>query len=263
MRWLRLAVTPFLVLPVTVSSIAFAQEEAAETTAATAQEAEAPDDLEQLVDWMTGSFSTAAQAADDPAFADIRLHMVPIWSDRPDGHWLYVEQAVASEEDEPYRQRVYRVSEPAEGLFQSEVFTIPDPVRFAGAWRSDDPLSELGPDDLVPRRGCEILMRRRGDRFLGSTLDTLCPSDLHGAEHATSEVEISRWGLISWDRGWSADGEQVWGATEGGYVFNRVDSAGAESTVSEEGGEVVHPGDAAPVTEAPEPEGDGAPPEGS
>jgi hypothetical protein len=260
MRWLRLVVTPFLVLPVTVSSIAFAQEKPDEATSAAAREVRAPDDLEQLVEWMAGSFSTAAQAADDPAFLDIRLHMVPIWTDRTDGHWLYVEQAVASSQDDPYRQRVYRVTEPTDGLFQSEVFTIPDPERFAGAWRSDDPLAELGPDGLVPRRGCEILMRRRGDRFLGSTLDTLCPSDLHGAEHATSEVEISRWGLISWDRGWSADGEQVWGATEGGYVFDHVDSAGAESTASDQEEGADGPADTSPGDGATDPMPDEEPP---
>jgi hypothetical protein len=29
--------------------------------------------------------------------------------------------------------------------------------------------------------------------------------------------------LESWDRGFDAGGEQVWGATAGGYVFEKLD----------------------------------------
>ena len=49
------------------------------------------DDLEVLLSQMIGSFSSAEQAADDEDYFDIRLEMVPIWPDRQDGYWLYVE----------------------------------------------------------------------------------------------------------------------------------------------------------------------------
>ena len=42
---------------------------------------------------MTGTFSTAVQATEDPEFFDLSLHIKPIWTDRTDGRWLYVEQA--------------------------------------------------------------------------------------------------------------------------------------------------------------------------
>ena len=45
---------------------------------------------------MTGNFSSAAQAEADSAYYDISLDMAPIWTDREDAGWLYVEQAVAS-----------------------------------------------------------------------------------------------------------------------------------------------------------------------
>jgi len=49
------------------------------------------DDGEILADWMTGSFSSAAQAEADSAFFDIRLEMVRIRPDLTDATWLYVE----------------------------------------------------------------------------------------------------------------------------------------------------------------------------
>jgi hypothetical protein len=42
---------------------------------------------------------------------------------------------------------------------------------------------------------------------------------LRGASYATSEVVITDEQLLSWDRGWDANGKQVWGAETGGYIF--------------------------------------------
>jgi len=53
-------------------------------------------ELEELVSWKTGSFSSEEQAEADTTFFDIHLEMVKIWENRVDGHWIYVEQATAS-----------------------------------------------------------------------------------------------------------------------------------------------------------------------
>ncbi len=179
-------------------------------------------DLDLLASWLAGTFSSAAQDAEDPDFFDISLRAVLIWSDRSDGRWLYVEQAVSEHQDQPYRQRVYRVVELVPGLFEIRVFTLPDPAAVIGAWRVDAPLADLAPEDLEAREGCEILLRRRGDGFIGSTLASLCSSTLRGASYATSEVIVTPEGMVSWDRGFAADGSQIWGAVKGGYVLDRI-----------------------------------------
>jgi hypothetical protein len=149
--------------------------------------------------------------------------MIPIWTDREDGHWLYVEQAAASSLDRPYRQRVYHVTAQEDGSFRSEVYSVPEPLRFAGAWKLENPLEGLTPDQLQIREGCAVIVRKRsGNRFSGSTVDAQCTSNLRGASYATSEVEITPEGIESWDRGFAASGEQVWGAENGPYVFVRV-----------------------------------------
>jgi hypothetical protein len=181
--------------------------------------------------YMTGSFSSAAQAAADPEYRDIRLHMTPIWLDRTDGRWLYVEQAVATSLDKPYRQRVYRVTGPTDGAFRSEVFTMASPLRFAGAWARPELLGSLTPDSLTVRDGCAVILKQGESGFVGSTAGHGCASDLRGAAYATSEVAIAREHLTSWDRGFAADGTQVWGATKGPYVFDRL-AAGADSVAT-------------------------------
>ena len=180
------------------------------------------DELRELASRMTGDFSSAAQAAADPDYYEITLRMARIWPERADGYWLYVEQAVAKAQEKPYRQRVYLVRRVEEDLFESRVFTLPEPERFVGAWKETGKFAALRPEDLAAREGCEILLRRQGDSFAGSTLGALCQSSLRGASYATSEVSIGETSLVSWDRGFDGKGEQVWGAVKGGYVFEKL-----------------------------------------
>jgi len=63
-------------------------------------------DLDQLVKIMSGSFSSEAQSTSDSAFFHISLKMKPIWPTKVGENWLYVEQAMASALDKPYRQRI-------------------------------------------------------------------------------------------------------------------------------------------------------------
>jgi len=186
-------------------------------------------DLDRLVTYMTGSFSSQKQAMDDSAYFDIRLEMVPIWKERSDAHWLYVEQAVASALDRPYRQRVYRVSQQDDATVLSAVYEMTDPLRFAGAWRLDVPLTGLTPDSLIEKDGCVIRLRAISDTlFVGSTNEGDCLSEYRGAHYTRSEVRITPGLLDSWDRGFDTTGTQVWGAEKGGYRFLRVPPEAAE-----------------------------------
>jgi hypothetical protein len=178
--------------------------------------------IAELTSWMTGSFSSSAQALADPDnYFDIRLEMVEIWEDRMDGPWLYIEQAAASALERPYRQRIYRLSAHGE-MIRSDVYTLPgDPLEYAGAWRSPSRFDTFGPDDLGLRDGCSIYLVPFDGVYAGSTDGTGCASSLAGASYATSVVSIYPDVLESWDRGFDADGQQVWGAEKGAYVFVR------------------------------------------
>lgn len=186
-----------------------------------AQQAEAVESVSTI---LTGTFDSRDQASADPEhYYEIRLVTLPIWPRRSDGDWLYVEQAAFGALDRPYRQRVYNIRPAEDGLVASDVYELPgDPLDFAGAWRDrEDPFAGFGPEALTLREGCTILLRAVDGHFVGETLGDGCLSTLRGAAWATSEVTLSEDLITSWDRGWNAAGEQVWGATEGGYRFVR------------------------------------------
>jgi hypothetical protein len=179
------------------------------------------DHVAELEAVLTGSFSSAAQAAADPDFLDIRLHAVSLNWPGPGRH-VYIEQAMASAMERPYRQRVYRLSEREGGVLVSEVYEIRDPLRFAGSWKDPSKLAALTLADLEWKMGCAVELRREGPGvFRGGTVGQGCPSSLRGASYAVSEVFASPEGLRTWDRGYDAAGAQVWGATKGAYEFRR------------------------------------------
>ena len=186
--------------------------------------AEANSDVERFVTYMCGHFSSAAQAAADPDFRDISLKVVRIWEGREDSRfvWLYVEQALASDLKNPYRQRLYRVSSPQSGMVQSDVFSLPAPAEAVGAWHNASLLDMVSIRDLTIRQGCSVFLTLQGDRFVGGTRDQDCSSDLSGAKYATSQTEIGPDAVVTWDRGFDVEGKQVWGAIKGGYRFDKL-----------------------------------------
>jgi len=179
-------------------------------------------DLKRVASMMEGRFSSEAQSLTDPEILHISLRMVKIWSERTDGIWLYVEQALASAEDKPYRQRIYHVYLQDEYTIVSKVYELSNPQQFAGAWRNTSKINDLDISSLIDRQGCSIYLRKeRRNKFSGSTPGKECLSVLRGASYATSEVVITPRRLISWDRGWNDRDEQVWGSVGSGYIFDK------------------------------------------
>ena len=176
-------------------------------------------DIKKLKSMMTGSFNSAEQASMDSSYFDITLQMYPIWEDRP-GHWLYVEQAVTKYQYQPYRQRIYQLLETENG-FISEVYEIQEAERFIGKWRTPEYFDEYSNSILKEREGCGVHLKAKLNGYKGSTGESSCKSSLRGASYATSKVTINEGVLESWDQGFDEDGNQVWGAIKGPYVFKK------------------------------------------
>jgi len=179
-------------------------------------------ELEELVNWMTGSFTSEEQSKNDSDYYNISLEMHRIWKENNSGYWLYVEQAVAATKDKPYRQRIYHLFE-EDGVIKSVIYSIPDEKKFIGGWKDVSVFDSLSHEQLETRKGCEVIIKRKDDKtFIGSTVEKNCTSNLRGATYATTEVIITKDTMISWDRGFNDKDEQVWGATKGGYIFKKI-----------------------------------------
>ena len=208
----------FILFVITVLAVACSSKQQVAESISTKGE------VEELYTLMTGKFSSAVQAKNDSDYYEISLIMYPIWEKDADIKWLYVEQAVASMADKPYRQRVYRVSALGNGKFESKVYELPKPEDFVFSWKDGKAFEQLSESDLIERQGCAIILEKNAEGcFEGSTNKDDCKSDFRGAAYASSIVSVCSDQLVSWDQGWNDNDEQVWGAVKGGYQFDKLE----------------------------------------
>ena len=179
-------------------------------------------DVKSLIKTMTGSFTSAAQAKEDTTYLDISLHMYPIWTAKED-KYLYVEQALTSDQQKPYRQRIYKLIADGKGGFESHIFTLVEPDRFIGKWEEPLFFDQFGEELMEEKEGCAVYLAQHADgSYSGSTRMDHCKSTMRGASYATSMVKIRENSIMSWDQGFDVAGQQVWGAEKGGYRFLRT-----------------------------------------
>ena len=179
-------------------------------------------ELDVLREWMIGDFDNTPALADDERNAieahfpiEVHLREIPNIENA-----LYIEQAAMANSASPYRQRVYLLRRDGDAYI-SEVWTIANEERYANAYLQPAILEELGMDDLTQKEGCEVVLYWDGAKFVGGTVGTDCASSLNGSSYATAEVVVHANGFSSFDRGYTAEGEQVWGAVELPYEFTR------------------------------------------
>ncbi len=176
----------------------------------------------ELLKFMTGSFSSEQQSISDTNYYHISLHMASIWPNS-EKSYFYVEQALGTMQERPYRQRIYLVEDLGDGKFSSAVYAMEADSIYIGKWKTPDFFDQFDESILVERNGCAVFLEKREDGiYAGSTRERECESKLRGASYATSIVEIGPEAISSWDQGFDSLGQQVWGATEGPYIFDRI-----------------------------------------
>lgn len=178
--------------------------------------------LKELCGYMRGTFTSAEQALQDTNYYDITLTMMPIWLFKDEGCWLYVEQALTQQLNNPYRQRLYHVVALTDTTFESHVFEFDDPTDYVQLWRNAETMASLTMDQVKEKSGCTVYLTKIGlGQYVGQTKGEGCSSRLRSAQYATSEVTITSGQIVSWDRGFDANHQQVWGAKGGGYIFKK------------------------------------------
>jgi hypothetical protein len=181
------------------------------------------DAADRLARYLTGAFDTTALAARDPDFEAVLFTACPVRAPELGPRALYVEQALVATPERPYRQRLY-VIEPGPGPgagARSRVFEFREPGAFVGLCARGAGAPAIAGGAVEEKPGCGVDLAWSGERFVGATAGTSCANARKGARYATSEVALDATTFSSWDRGFDADGRQVWGATSGPYVFVR------------------------------------------
>ncbi len=184
---------------------------------------EPSDDIKRLMQWMTGYFSSEAQAdtSTDKYHVDVRLRMRRIWPDSTRSFWIYVEQAYAEDTANPYRQRIYRVFE-ANGQIRNEIYKITSDSLYLYGWQKPEKFTNLGMKALKFKSCCGMCFKWQPElkKFFAATHGHNCTASIPGVDYITSESEISQNRFTSWDLGYSKEGKVVMGP-HSPYIFEK------------------------------------------
>lgn len=218
--WTSIRPTYALILCISCSST---ESDTAELVTQNEQEFDATAQLSLM---LSGEFDSSGQAAETSSYYNVHLWGCEAEAQGLDGMALYIEQALSTNQNNPYRQRLYILTElePSEdGLprAQSTIYQFESPTGLVGTCAEGNlPSFEL--DELDLREGCEVELTWNGTSFLGGTTGQECSSSM-GGDYSVSDIEIFDDRIESWDRGYYDSGVQAWGATDGPYVFKRID----------------------------------------
>ena len=174
-----------------------------------------------LEEQLTGNFDSSEQANSNPSYYSVSLRSCEVDAPEFGEHVLYVEQALSSDLSAPYRQRLYVIEQEGEDQVRSTIYSLVDEDSAIGLCDQND-IAVFTAQDITLREGCHVTLTWNGMGFEGQTEETSCESSLNGASYATSIVTTTPDVISSWDRGYDSQGEQVWGAVDGAYIFNRL-----------------------------------------
>jgi hypothetical protein len=176
---------------------------------------------EQVVQHLEGILSTAHRAAANPKVANVtmttcRIHVA---NAPADSIYLYQEQAIADKLPQPYRQRILEIRpSPASQTIRSRSFKLADQAKWVNF--CDRPSRQIQPQDF-PIVVCAVFLKATAEGFSGTTEATGCPANIRGAVMIRNRIRLHSHGMDTWDRGYDAQGKQVWGAGDEPYQFLR------------------------------------------
>ena len=177
--------------------------------------------IEAVANHLEGIMSTTAQAENDPNFVGVQMTTcrISITEPEPDSIYLYQEQALTASLNEPYRQRFLQITLGENNRIHSRTFKPENTSELTGLCHQPE---RTLTDIALGEQSCIISLRPAAiGGFVGSTPTEGCTANGRGATSITYFVVLHGRGMDTWDRGFDAAGNQVWGAQDTPYQYRR------------------------------------------
>jgi len=165
---------------------------------------------------ISGVFWTKEQHSKDSTFDNVIVRTNLIRIDSDGTYWVYTEQG-EFENYIPYRKRVYELKL-VEDVIHQRIYYIKNETNFSYL-----NYKSITNDDIFLKEGCDIQIRYNGRGvYNGSTDGNGCVATFRGSSYVTTDFWVKRNQVGSWERGWSNDGDQVWGSQRGYYIYKKI-----------------------------------------
>ena len=155
---------------------------------------------------------------------NIGLQVLPIWQDRVDGEWLYVEGRIIGSPRKPFRQRILQLVATPNGLIRLYSYSIPRASDFAGAYYSPQVLTSLTQSQLSISNNCELLIELKvTNTFVGETDTDSCMMKT-GIPVMTNFFAVSAVNISFLDGGYNKFGQLVSGRFDVPVTFLKIEN---------------------------------------
>jgi hypothetical protein len=134
----------------------------------------------------------------------------------------------------PYRQRLYKTKNEGTHI-QLEIHTIDVPYTIMEDTPMDTiqsfkinlnlMLDNIAKNNSAKKEGCDIkviVVSNNNNVLYGTTNNNDCTATFNGSSYTRVQFLIFPHYLISWERGYDVDNNQVWGPTTNPYIFFKI-----------------------------------------
>ena len=196
------------------------------TTSAQAAPIPIEEQIEAVVSHLVGTMDTSAQAATNPDRVGVRMttcRVQLVKSDRQESSspsvYLYQEQALIEKLNQPYRQRFLRIGVSDDGLkVESKSFKLLNREPWIGQCNKPADKRLLQSSEFG-ESVCSVFLKPVITIYIGETQPGGCSTNVRGAVTITNRIILHATGMDTWDRGFDANGDQVWGAIDKSFQF--------------------------------------------
>lgn len=179
-----------------------------------------------LATQIAGEFENRAQAMAEPVwFVHLRLWQRPVPLFVEDSITLFAEQANVLKLDQPYRQRLLRLQEDAQGAIVVQYYGFKDPSLVRGGGDRPQLLNNATLEQIELLPGCILQVTQQGNRFVAAPPpNSQCYFSYAGETRQVSlGFETSSQEFFSYDKGVEPEtGKALWGAMMGAYQFKKL-----------------------------------------
>ena len=179
--------------------------------------------LGRLIQLLSAGFNNEVQAFENPPlFAHILIKFRPL--PQLDLGSLLLEQSYAIDPLNPYRIRVVRIKRENSSLIILNQ-ALREPQRFRGAVESRQRRLSISSDDLLPLKGCTLLVKQNGEGYIGNVEPGCrCLVERQGHKaYLVSSFELDSNSMRTIDRGHDPNTHaQLWGCRAGPFEFQKT-----------------------------------------
>jgi hypothetical protein len=176
--------------------------------------------VQGVANHLIGVMDTREQAQTNPRIAKVQMTTCAVnFSPKQDNIYLYQEQAIIDQLNQPYRQRILVIQpSPDNSTVESKAYKLNNAANFINFCNKDLTERRLSVSDLA-ESVCTVLLKPIAGGYQGETPPQGCPTNARGAVKITNTIILNSQGMDTSDRGYDSLGQQVWGAQDNVYQF--------------------------------------------